>query len=330
MEDNRTVYSIPEFLARISRGKKGSRPLTREEARWMLGAMLKPDADEVRLGAFLTAQRIKEETEDEIAGFIEAARDNVPDYGKFSAPAGAVDLPCYAGKRRSTPLHLVAAMQAKERGIPVVVHGPSEIEGRVSAWQAIMKLKVRRGKTLKEAAEILEGDGIVWIDISDACPELDGILKLKSRLGFRTLANSVARMLNPLGCDGQLNGVSHTPFLSRMCKVNGMTGQKRSLIFMGMEGEPELRINAGLNIAMQNDGEFNSLECSDLVEGKQPNPQMDIGDILKRFQEVFAGGADESESFALKRINETFDIASTGNLPDNWAAECFRTQPQRS
>ncbi|RMG55698.1 MAG: anthranilate phosphoribosyltransferase, partial [Gammaproteobacteria bacterium] len=231
---------VSEYLRHVARGKHGSRHLNMHEARDAMTRLLRADADPLQLGAFLIAERMKGETAAELAGFVQAVRELMPAWGMPAAPEHAVDLPCYAGKRRALPVHLLAAVQAARQGIPVCVHGVAEIEGRLSAWQALELFGVRRAGHLGEAAGILASDGIVYVDLADISPALFQLYGLRKRLGVRTCAHTLARLLNPLGCPGQLNGVFHPPYVAKMIEANVLLGQPRSLVFMGAEGEPEL------------------------------------------------------------------------------------------
>ena len=317
------MSTIPELLARIARGQKGSRPLNREEARWLFDSLLKPDVDQLQLGACLIALRLKEETEEEITGFIEAARKHCAGFGDATAPAGAVDLPCYAGKRNSSPVHILAALKSRDAGIPVVVHGLSEIENRVTAWQSLELAGVRRAATIAEGAKVLGGEGIVWMDIADICPDVHGFLKLRHRMGVRTVASTVARMINPLGCDGQLSGASHNPFIGRMCRINAMVGQKRSFIFRGTEGEPELDPRAGPNLAIQHGDSIERVDCGLEAKGVTARTKIATDKILDRFKAMQAGDMDEQENWLLERQMESVRWASTGSLPAGWTSEPF-------
>ncbi|MDQ6965494.1 MAG: anthranilate phosphoribosyltransferase, partial [Mariprofundaceae bacterium] len=107
---------ISVYLRRVARGKNGSENLNMEEAQFVLNALLADDADELQLGAFLIAQRMKGESGEELAGFVRAARCFISGYGSAIADAGVVDMPCYAGKRRAVPVHLAAAWTARDAG----------------------------------------------------------------------------------------------------------------------------------------------------------------------------------------------------------------------
>jgi len=59
----------------LGKGKKGSRPLTQEEAYSAMRMIMADEVEPTQLGAFMMLMRVKEETREELAGFLQAARD---------------------------------------------------------------------------------------------------------------------------------------------------------------------------------------------------------------------------------------------------------------
>ena len=299
--------NIATLIGRVARGERGSENLNQEEAGWIFGELLRPDADELQLGAFLIAQRMKGESSDELAGFIEAARFTIAGYGSTVIPANSVDLPCYAGKRRAAHAHLIAAIKARDAGVPVFVHGVEHIEGRVTAWQVLSRAGVRRAANLPEAAEIISCEGIVYADLSQLSPELFRLYALRDRLGVRSFANTVARMINPLQCAGQLNGMFHTPYADYMARANALLGQPRSLIFMGAEGEPELYASRQKLTRMQVGSDISALYFTDCqCEPYPKQPLVTSADLFRQFDNMLAGCGDDREASAINRMLQAF------------------------
>jgi len=309
---------IAPHIRRVARGKHGSEHLSRMEACEVFGHLLDERADLLQLGAFLIAQRMKGETSEEIAGFVDAARTWVAGFGDVKAPSGTVDLPCYAGKRRAAPVHLAAALKARDEGIPVFVHGVTHIEGRLSAWQALEQAGVQRAGNLSDAWRTLSSEGIVYADLAELCPPLFRIYNLRPRLGVRSFANTVARLLNPLRCAGQLSGFFHTPYADKMAGANVMLHQPRSLIFMGAEGDPELYAERQKVVAMQTAETIRMLDLPDCGCDPYPKEKNDVEAIVARFGSILEGGMDEREAATLDRMLAAFRWASGGELPADW------------
>jgi len=308
---------LTTLLGRVARGKRGHQDLTRHEAEYALTALIQPDADPLQLGAFLIALRMKGECAEELAGFVDAARSAIAGFGSQPLP-DAVDLPCYAGKRRAAPLHLVAAMQARDRGIPVLVHGLGSIKGRLTALEVLQEAAIPRAQSLAEVAIMLRNEGIAHIDIANCCPPLAALLALRPRLGVRSFAHTVARLLNPLQCGGQLNGFFHTPYGARMAAVNQLLGQPRSLLFMGAEGEPELYADRQkLLLAQVSNSAPIALHYADANATPYPRESTPPEQLLCRWQQVVAGDGTLREQATLARMAEAFDFAAGGSLPFN-------------
>ncbi|MDQ6954070.1 MAG: anthranilate phosphoribosyltransferase [Mariprofundaceae bacterium] len=273
---------IAPLIKRVARGQHGSEHLNQLEARFIFSALLKPDADPLQLGAFLIAQRMKGETSAELAGFVEATREHIAHFDRQNAIKNAVDLPCYAGKRRAPHAYLAAALQARDAGIPIFIHGVEYIEGRITAWQILEQQGVQRAETLAEANCIMQIDGMVYMDLAEISPDLHRIYQLRPRLGVRSFANTVARLINPMQCDGQLNGFFHTPYADYMAEANVALKQTRSLIFMGAEGEPELYADRQKLVKMQHGQAISDIQLPD--SGHQPYPKQAVDDLNQLFE----------------------------------------------
>ncbi|MDQ6964863.1 MAG: anthranilate phosphoribosyltransferase [Mariprofundales bacterium] len=307
---------LTPLLRKLCRGRHGGESLNHQEASAALSRLLMEDADQLQLGAFLVALRIKGETAAELAGFVDAIRNTTTDFDSISSP-DAVDLPCYAGKRRAAPLHLLAAMRARDCGTPVLIHGLSRVKGRLTACDALQIAGVPRASSLPEAAAMLQADGIAYLDVTDYSPPLARLLELRARLGVRSFAHTVARLINPLQCSGQLNGIFHAPYGERMAEVNRQLGQPRSLLFMGAEGEPELYADRQKLLLAQIGGrESVTLHYSGANLPHYPQTPTTPNELLTRWQQLLAGEIDSREEVVLQRMAEAFDFAAGGiSLP---------------
>lgn len=302
------------LIKRVARGERGSENLNQDEARQLFAQLLQPDADELQLGAFLIAQRMKGESSAELAGFVEASRSRISGFDTFTAPKGAVDLPCYAGKRRAGHACLAAAIKVSDGGVPVFVHGVEFICGRISAWQTLQQLGFNRAANLEEAANMLASERLVYADLSDLCPDLFRIYQLHKRLGVRTFTNTVARLLNPLQCHGQLNGFFHTPYADYMAQANVLLGQQRSLIFMGAEGEPELYADRQKVVKMQCRDVISDIRFEDCGTELYPRTvAANLDEIQTSVAQMSNGGASKREMATVKRMQSAFAWAAAQN-----------------
>jgi anthranilate phosphoribosyltransferase len=242
---------------------------------------------------------------------VQAARLHTPDFQTLDPIPASVDLPCYAGKRRAPHAYLAAALHAKDAGIPIFVHGVETIDGRITAWQVLEKQGVQRAHTLSQAHRIIQSQGIVYMDLAELSPNLHRVYQLRERLGVRSFANTVARLLNPLQCEGQLNGFFHTPYANYMAEANMYLEQPRSLIFMGAEGEPELYADRQKIVKMQQGTSITDIQFEDC--GYPPYPKQAVEplhDLLDTFSDILGENKPSREYATIQRMRSAFAWAS--------------------
>lgn len=314
------LNDIARLIKRVARGKHGSEHLSQEESRFIFSKLLKPDADLLQLGAFLIAQRMKGETSAELAGFVQATREHTPLFASLSPIQGAVDLPCYAGKRRAAHAYLAAALQSRDAGIPIFVHGVEHIEGRITAWQILQTQGVQRANSLTQAQSIMQSDGLVYMDLAEISPNLHRIYQLRPQLGVRSFANTVARLLNPMQCEGQLNGFFHTPYANYMAEANVLLGQPRSLIFMGAEGEPELYADRQKVVKMQVEKSLSDIQFENCGHPPYPKEGKDnLNNLIEEFSDFLLKYEESRELSTLQRMKSAFLWASDKGKLNNSA-----------
>ena len=126
MNTKRNIYQNAEhpfaqYVRILGKGKTGSRSLSFEEAYQAFSMILKGEVLDVQLGAFLMLLRVKEESVDELAGFVQATRDQL----NFQQLEVDLDWSSYAGKRKHYPWFLLAALTLAHHGYKIVMHGAS-------------------------------------------------------------------------------------------------------------------------------------------------------------------------------------------------------------
>ena len=151
--------TIAPYLREIGRGKDGARSLVaRANTADLMARLLDGQVGDVEAGAFAIAMRIKGETPEELAGFMDAV---VPRLLPLPAPPrgdawGAVVLPSYNGARKLPNLVPLLALQLARDGLPVLVHGLEEDPGRVTTASVFVAparpaAGARRGRASRRA-----------------------------------------------------------------------------------------------------------------------------------------------------------------------------------
>ncbi|MET0857380.1 MAG: DNA-binding protein YbiB, partial [Telluria sp.] len=123
------TFAAAHLIKEIGRGKKGSRSMSRDDARALYAAMLDGRVSDLEMGAVVMAMRIKGESVDEIGGFLDASEASFP---LLPAPQGdyaPVLIPSYNGARKMANLTPLLAMLLAREGVPVLVHGVTRDPG---------------------------------------------------------------------------------------------------------------------------------------------------------------------------------------------------------
>jgi len=138
-------HPFAQYVRILGKGKTGSRSLNADEAYAAMGMIMRGEVEDVQLGAFLMLLRVKEESCEELAGFVRAIRETL------NAPVIAADLDwaSYAGKRRQQPWYLLAALALADSGLRVFMHGAAgHTVDRVYSGQVLNALGERCGSWL--------------------------------------------------------------------------------------------------------------------------------------------------------------------------------------
>ena len=125
--------SINHYLKEIGRGKHNARDLSREQACDLMGQLLDGSVTDLETGAFCIAMRVKGETADELAGFMDALTSRMNRLNNQNK-SPIVVLPSYNGARRLPLLTPLLALLLAKQGLKVLVHG-----GNTEAYGACCK-----------------------------------------------------------------------------------------------------------------------------------------------------------------------------------------------
>jgi len=224
------------FIKEIGRGKNAARDLSHEDARTLFTAILNNDIPPLQLGAILIALRIKGESLDELAGFLEACEAGYP---HLKAPAGTVPLviPAYNGARQLPNLTpLLASLVARE-GVPVLVHGVPDDPGRVTTLEVFQAMGITPANSIAEAEEQLTDRKLAVIAIDTLAPAIARTLKLRRDIGLRSSAHTLVKMIQPFTTKAvRLVSVTHPEYLDRM-RAFFTQHSSDALLLRGAEGE---------------------------------------------------------------------------------------------
>jgi anthranilate phosphoribosyltransferase len=246
--------SYSTILKEIARGVHGARNLSVDESAQLYGAMMDGGVPEMELGAILIALRMKGESADELLGFYQAVESRLY---RLATPASGVIpvvIPSYNGARHQPNLVALLAMLLVRFGIPVLIHGTLESQGRITTAYILRELGILPSGSLAQANTALAQDNIAFVPTAVLSPGLANLLALRNRLGVRNTAHTLAKMISPFEGDSlRLVSVSHPDYLTKMRDFFEITGL-RALLLRGTEGEAFANPKRRPDLLYSNDG----------------------------------------------------------------------------
>ncbi|NPA71240.1 MAG: glycosyl transferase family protein [Gammaproteobacteria bacterium] len=235
------------YIQTIGRGQKRRRSLTLEEARDAMQLILEGKVSEMQLGAFLMLIRVREETPEEAAGFLQAIRENM------AAPNCDVDLDwgTYAGKRRQLPWFMLALTLLQRRGVKIFLHGVVGNESaRLYTKPVAERLNWPMAMDLIDAKSKIEQEGFCYLAVEDFAPEIKTLMNYRDELGLRSPIHSLARMLNPFNAQLSVHGVFHKGYDDIHQQTAALLDDQMTASFCGDGGEAEVRPDRKTEIKM--------------------------------------------------------------------------------
>lgn len=226
---------ISQYLKVIGRGKVGARNLPRDQATDLMGQVLDGTASDLEVGAFCIAMRVKGETPEEMAGFLDAVHERLEMLPASARPL--VVLPSYNGARKLPVLTPLLALLLARDGVPVLVHGTATEDRRVSSQDVLAALGIA---AMQEVDEIDAGS-VAFAPTALLLPGLERLLDVRRTLGLRNSAHSLVKLMDPLapvaGDSLIVGSYTHPEYAESMAATIALTGAD-AMLLRGTEGEP--------------------------------------------------------------------------------------------
>ena len=288
------MHAFAEFIRLLGRGKTLSRGLTALEAERAMAMILAGEALPEQIGAFLMLLRMKEETGAEIAGFIRAARARLPAPGE---PRPDLDWPCYAGKARRPPWHLLAALRLAGAGYRVALHGlDGQTPGRLYAGETLARLGFAAAGDFAEASAQLRARGFSYLSLDRIEPRLARLMLLKPVLGLRSAVNTLVRGFNPFGAVASLQAAFHPAYAPIHRDAALELGDARVWSFRGDGGENERRPEKPIEIEAVEAGVARTFTWPPLIDVA---PEREGPPAVEALANVWRGAADARAEAAI-------------------------------
>lgn len=264
--------------------------LSEKEAYECMMQIVSGNASDIQIASFLTALSMKEETVDEITGFVKAMREvSINVSPNINAPL--VDT-CGTGgdKLKTFNISTISAIIAASCGVTVAKHGNRSITSKCGGADILEALGVNINCNADNVEKCMEQAGIGFMFAPNFHPAMKHVMPVRQELGIRTVFNILGPLTSPANANIQLLGVFDPKYVEIMAKVLKKLGVKRAMVVHGFDEEG--------NSAMD--------EISTI--GKTKAAFLDGGRI--KLKELYP------EDFGIKRINKEF-IKAPSNLDKN-------------
>jgi anthranilate phosphoribosyltransferase len=224
---------ISQYIKEIGRGKDGARPLSREQAADLFGQVLDGTVTDLEVGAFCLAMRIKGETPQEMAGFLDATRQRMNLIPEHPASLPTVVLPSYNGARKLPLLTPLLGLLLAREGVPVLIHGTATESSRIFISEVLDALQL----PAYTAAKSIANGELSFTPTEALCPALKRLLEVRRVVGLRNPAHSLVKLMNP--CQGNslvVSSYTHPEYAVSMAQTFELV-EANALLLRGTEGE---------------------------------------------------------------------------------------------
>jgi anthranilate phosphoribosyltransferase len=225
------------------------RDLSRDEAREVMGAIMRGEATPAQIAGLLIALRAKGETADEIAGCAEAMREHV-----VPVRPRRQDLVDTAGTggdgAKTINISTGAALVAAAAGAGVAKHGNRAVSSASGSADVLEALGLNLELPAERVARSIDELGFGFLFAPTHHPAMRHAAPVRRELGARTVFNVLGPLTNPAGARAQVVGVYAPELVRTIAEVLAQLGARRAFVVHGAAGIDELS-PAGPNLVCE-------------------------------------------------------------------------------
>jgi anthranilate phosphoribosyltransferase len=209
------------------------------------------EAAEAEITAFLTALKVKGETQDELAGAVKAARSRMTALEIDPALRPVLDT-CGTGGDGAGTINVstATAILVAASGVRVVKHGNRSASGNCGSAEVLSELGVAVEADSETLRRSLKECNIAFAFAPRYHPALRHAVSARKRLPFRTLFNLVGPLANPARPEFQLVGVPGEPLADLVSGGLAELGIRRAAVVTGSDGLDEVTLSGPTHVRL--------------------------------------------------------------------------------
>lgn len=266
------------------------RSLTRDEAREVMGVVMRGEATPAQIGGLLIGLRAKGESVDEITGFAEAMREHMLPVTPTRTPI--VDVVGTGGDgARTFNISTAAAIVAAAAGAAVAKHGNRAASSDCGSADVLEELGLVLELPPARIAKSIDGHGFGFMFARAHHPAMRHAAPVRQELGTRTVFNVLGPLANPAGARDGVFGVFAPDLARTYAEALAGLGSRRALVVHGEGGIDELS-PAGPNLVVEVvDGEIREWQLDPRELGIEPSDPASL-----------AGGTPQENAAAIRGV----------------------------
>lgn len=262
----------PMILEALDRIANHCEPLTRAEARAVMGEVLSGHCTDAQIAGLLVALHMKGETVEEIVGFADAIRaaarplpfhqDSAVDVSDTGHDA-LLDT-CGTGGDASGTFNISTATSfvAAGAGVRVAKHGNRSLTSKCGSADVMEALGININLPADRLAACLKEVGMVFLFAPAVHSAMKFVQPARRELKLRTVFNLLGPLTNPAHASAQVVGVYSAELVDKLAEALSMLGLRRALVVHGLDGLDEITITAPTRVAELRDGNIRTYEVT--------------------------------------------------------------------
>jgi len=280
---------LKKFIAKVVAGQN----LSEEEASQAMALIMDGESLPTQIAAFLTALRMKGETNQEITGLARTMRARAVQI-RVQNGEDIVDT-CGTGGDGSGTFNISTAVAfvAAGGGLTVAKHGNRSVSSRCGSADVLEALGVNLGLSPEKVEKSLNELRIAFLFAPLFHPAMKHALGPRREIGIRTVFNLLGPLTNPAGATVHLLGVYQVELLERVAGALQNLGSRAAFVVHGADHCDEVSITGQTNVCQLKDG---------IIVQYQVEPE-EVG-LKKASLESIQGGSPEKNAGILREILE--------------------------
>ena len=221
----------------------------------VLTEMLKGEATDAQIAAYVVAIRQKGETVDELAGMVRAMQTAAT---PLSMPDGCIDIVGMGGapSRRKAALNVstMACFVVAGAGAVVCKHGNRKASSTSGSFDLLEALGVNFDVSPESLQTVVEQTSVGFAFARTYHPSMRHVGPVRMQLGIPTVFNALGPLAHPARLQRQVVGVADAGLAHRMAAVLAATGSTDAWVVTGHGPLDELATTGPTTVQVLQDG----------------------------------------------------------------------------